>query len=52
MPNGLKSVGFNNDDGLSLAKGTVPQHRVTKLSPREANEDDLRGLFLDSMNLW
>jgi hydroxyacid-oxoacid transhydrogenase len=52
MPNGLKSVGFNNDDVSALVKGTIPQHRVTKLSPREANEDDLRQLFLDSMKLW
>ena len=40
MPNGLNSVGFNNNDGPSLAKGTLPQHRVTNHSPREANEND------------
>lgn len=52
MPNGLNSVGFNNNDGPSLAKGTLPQHRVTKLSPREANENDLSQLFVESMKLW
>ena len=52
MPNGLNSVGFNNNDGPSLAKGTLPQHRVTKLSPREANENDLSPLFVESMKLW
>jgi hydroxyacid-oxoacid transhydrogenase len=35
-----------------LVAGTLPQHRVTKLSPRPAGPDDLRQLFLDSMSLW
>jgi hydroxyacid-oxoacid transhydrogenase len=32
--------------------GTLPQHTVTKLSPRPPGADDLRRLFLDSMTLW
>jgi hypothetical protein len=31
---------------------TLPQHRVTKLSPRPADAQDLKQLFLDSMVLW
>jgi hydroxyacid-oxoacid transhydrogenase len=52
MPNGLKAVGFGPQDVDKLVEGTLPQHRVTKLSPRPAAPEDLRRLFLDSMTLW
>jgi hydroxyacid-oxoacid transhydrogenase len=52
MPNGLKAVGFGPDDVEALVEGTLPQHRVTKLSPRPADADDLRQLFLNAMTLW
>ncbi len=52
MPNGLKAVGFGPQDVDQLVEGTLPQHRVTKLSPRPAAPEDLRRLFLDSMTLW
>jgi hydroxyacid-oxoacid transhydrogenase len=52
MPNGLSAVGFTPDDVDALVKGTLPQHRVTKLSPRPAGEAELRQLFLDSMTCW
>ena len=52
MPNGLKAVGFGPDDVDKLVEGTLPQHRVTKLSPRPASAEDLKQLFLDSMTLW
>ncbi len=52
MPNGLKAVGFGPADVDQLVTGTLPQHRVTKLSPRPASADDLKQLFLDSMTLW
>jgi hydroxyacid-oxoacid transhydrogenase len=52
MPNGLKAVGFNENDIPELVKGTLPQHRVTKLSPRPASESDLAAIFQDSMTIW
>jgi hydroxyacid-oxoacid transhydrogenase len=52
MPNGLAAVGFTPDDVETLVQGTLPQHRVTKLSPRPAGEAELRQLFLDSMTCW
>ena len=52
MPNGLKAVGFGPADVDKLVEGTLPQHRVTKLSPRPAEAEDLKQLFLDSMTLW
>jgi hydroxyacid-oxoacid transhydrogenase len=52
MPNGLSAVGFTADDVDQLVAGTLPQHRVTKLSPRPATPDDLKQLFLDSLTLY
>ncbi len=52
MPNGLTAVGYTADDVDALAEGTLPQHRVTKLSPRPADKEDLKQLFLDSLVIW
>lgn len=52
MPNGLSAVGYTNDDIPALVEGTLPQHRVTKLSPRPAEAEDLTALFEDAMVIW
>lgn len=52
MPNGLSAVGFSPDDIEELVEKTLPQHRVTKLSPRPASGADLTEMFLQSMKLW
>ena len=52
LPNGLSAVGFTEADIDTLVQGTLPQHRVTKLSPRPASADDLALLFRESMTLW
>ena len=52
MPNGLSAVGYGPEDVDKLVEGTLPQHRVTKLSPRPASAEDLKQLFLDSLKLW
>jgi len=52
MPNGLAAVGYGPEDIDELVAGTLPQHTVTKLSPRPASADDLRRLFLESLTLW
>jgi hydroxyacid-oxoacid transhydrogenase len=52
LPNGLAAIGFDRHDASALAKGTLPQHRVTKLSPRPASETDLIQLFEQSLVLW
>jgi hydroxyacid-oxoacid transhydrogenase len=49
VPNGLAAVGYTREDIPALVKGTLPQHRVTKLSPRPAGEEDLARLFEESM---
>ena len=48
-PNGLKAIGYTSADIPALVEGTLPQHRVTKLSPRPATADDLARLFEDAM---
>ena len=52
VPNGLGAIGYSEDDLDKLVEGTLPQHRVVKLSPRPAGAEELRGLFRDSMTLW
>lgn len=52
MPNGLAGVGYDDGDIPALVKGTLPQHRVTKLSPRQASEADLVDLFQASLQAW
>jgi hydroxyacid-oxoacid transhydrogenase len=52
MPNGLAAIGFGPGDVDKLVAGTLPQHRVTKLSPRPVDAEALKQLFLDSMTCW
>jgi hydroxyacid-oxoacid transhydrogenase len=52
VPNGLSAVGYAPDDIPALVEGTLPQHRVTKLSPRPAGEEELTRLFEESMRIW
>jgi hydroxyacid-oxoacid transhydrogenase len=52
VPNGLRALGYSSSDIPGLVAGTLPQHRVTKLSPRPANEDDLAKLFEQAMVAW
>jgi hydroxyacid-oxoacid transhydrogenase len=52
MPNGLSAVGYGPEHIDDLVAGTLPQHRVTKLSPRPAAAEDLGQLFQDSMVCW
>jgi len=52
VPNGLRAVGYGTEDIPALVAGTLPQHRVTKLSPRPAEEDDLAALFEDALDAW
>lgn len=52
MPNGLGAVGYGPEDVDQMVAGTLPQHRVTKLSPSPAGPTDLKALFLDAMRYW
>ncbi len=52
MPRGLKAVGYSDADIPEMIQGTLPQHRITKLSPRPAGDVELGELFHNSMQLW
>jgi hydroxyacid-oxoacid transhydrogenase len=52
MPNGLAALGYGEDDLPALVQGTLPQHRVTKLSPVPAGEVELMRLFRESLKVW
>jgi hydroxyacid-oxoacid transhydrogenase len=52
MPNGLRGIGYSSADIPALVDGTLPQHRVTKLSPRPADADELSALFEEAMVAW
>ena len=51
-PNGLREVGYSSSDIPALVEGTLPQHRVTKLSPRPAGPEELGRLFEEAMVAW
>jgi hydroxyacid-oxoacid transhydrogenase len=52
VPNGLRAVGYTTSDIPALVEGTLPQHRVTHLSPRPAGRDELATLFEDALVAW
>ena len=51
-PNGLSALGYGSQHIPALVEGTVPQHRVTKLSPRAADAEELAGIFADALSYW
>jgi hydroxyacid-oxoacid transhydrogenase len=51
-PNGLREIGYTPSDIPKLVEGTLPQHRVTKLSPRPAGPEELSALFENAMVAW
>ena len=52
VPNGLRALGYSTADIPALVEGTIPQHRVTKLSPRPAGPEDYAGLFEQALVAW
>jgi hydroxyacid-oxoacid transhydrogenase len=52
VPNGLRAIGYSSSDIPALVEGTLPQHRVTKLSPRPAGPEELSALFEEAMVAW
>ncbi len=52
LPNGLSGIGYSREDIPKLVEGTLPQHRVIKLSPRPVDAEDLTQIFEDAMIYW
>jgi hydroxyacid-oxoacid transhydrogenase len=51
-PNGLSGVGYGEADIPSLTEGTLPQHRVTRLSPRPVDRAEIEALFASALRYW
>lgn len=49
IPGGLREMGYQSSDIPALVEGTLPQHRVTKLSPRPAGPEELARLFEETL---
>jgi hydroxyacid-oxoacid transhydrogenase len=48
---GLRPLGYTEEDIPALVQGTLPQHRVTQISPRQPiGEKELEGLFRQALN--
>lgn len=52
LPNGLSALGYTDEHIPALVEGTLPQHRVTKLAPRVAGQEELAALFAAAMRYW
>jgi hydroxyacid-oxoacid transhydrogenase len=52
IPNGLAAIGYTREDIPKLVEGTLPQHRVIKLSPRPVGAEDLARVFEDALTYW
>lgn len=49
VPNGLRAVGYSSSDIPALVEGTVAQERLTKLSPRPVDAEQLARIFEDAL---
>ena len=52
IPNGLSGIGYTKADIPKLVEGTLPQHRVIKLSPRPVGQEELVKVFEDALVYW
>ncbi len=52
VPNGLRAIGYAKSDIPALVEGTLPQARVTRLSPRPVDASDLAVLFEEALTGW
>jgi hydroxyacid-oxoacid transhydrogenase len=52
LPSGLEAVGYGEADIERLVEGTLPQQRVTRLSPRPFTREDLARIFRDALRYW
>jgi hydroxyacid-oxoacid transhydrogenase len=51
LPLGLGALGYTTADIPALVAGTIPQQRLTRLSPRSPTPGDLAELFAHSLAL-
>lgn len=49
VPDGIGALGYTKADIPALVKGTLPQHRVTKLAPLATGAEALEKIFEDAI---
>ncbi|KAG0206165.1 Hydroxyacid-oxoacid transhydrogenase, mitochondrial [Mortierella sp. GBA30] len=49
VPSGIGALGYTKADIPALVKGTLPQHRVTKLAPIQTGAEALEKIFEDAI---
>ncbi len=52
LPNGLAEVGFGAADVDDLVAGSRQQARLHAIAPKQLTDDDLAGVFRDSLEHW
>jgi len=52
IPNGLRGVGYSEDDLDALTDRALPQKRLLDNAPLAIDRDALRGLFRDALSYW
>ena len=52
IPNGLKGVGYSEDDLENLTNGTMPQRRLIDNAPMPINREQLKDLFKKALSYW
>lgn len=52
IPNGLRGVGYSEEDVPKLVSKAHPQQRLLVNSPKPVGESELDALFRDSMSYW
>jgi alcohol dehydrogenase class IV len=52
IPNGIGAVGYTESDIPDLVPGTMKQARLLATCPRPVNEEDIAGIFANSIENW
>jgi len=52
MPNGLKGLGFNDNDVRPMTDSVIRQARAIGNAPRETNAIDIENIYRDALTLW
>lgn len=52
MPNGLKGVGYSEDDVDALTDGAYLQRRLLDNAPVDIDKEELKGIYRDALKYW